>query len=161
MTLLANPSWSPDGIQLVLERDDESLDDGRVVLVTFDGSEEALQRAHTVAHSDGAPMLPVFDANGNIVVIRQRSGPDETYGLDLTQPERAETYKTESDGAGGFTFYGDAISAVQLDGPVLSQRATGGGRFVLRTFADGTFRADLGQGDTPEILRHGYLDAAW
>ena len=153
---LASPSWSPDGSMLVLEGFDDSLDVGRVMVVEFDGIEDVGRSIK--AYSDGTRMLPAFDAEGNVVVIRQRSGPEETYGLhqtepglDLAQPARAETYGT----------FGEAITTIELKGPVLSQRTAGGGRFLLRTFADGSLMGDLGDGNTLEIQGHGYLTAAW
>lgn len=160
VTLLANPAWSPIGSTVVLEQYDDSLDFGRVVLVTLDGSEGARREALTVALNDGAPMLPVFDGQGNTVVIRQRLSPEGFPELDPTQLARAETYRTEGASDGAFAF-GDVIATVDLDGPVLSQVMTSRGSFLLRTFADGTLRADLGGGNTLEILDHGYLDAAW
>lgn len=70
---LENPVWSPDGTRIALERYDSSLADGRVVLVTFDGAEDVLNAASTVAEADdaGSPMRPSFDADGNIHLVRQ------------------------------------------------------------------------------------------
>lgn len=148
VVLLANPSWSPDGTRLALERYDVSLDDGRVVVVTVDGTDGALQQAVTVARTDanGIPMHPVFDQAGAIVVIRQLPA------LDASQGARSETYRSSGDTR--------LIEAVSLDQPVLSQRTAGGGRFLLRTLADGTLVADLGD-RTVAIPGTGLLDAAW
>ena len=149
VTLLANPAWSPDGTQLALERYDDSAEDGRVMLVTFDGAQDVLQAASTVAGTsvEGIPMHPVFDADGNVVVIRQVSG------IDLTKGSQAETYRASGEL--------DPIAVVDLDGTVLFQRTAGGGRYVLRMFADGMLSGDLGDGKTLGIIGHGYLGAAW
>lgn len=155
VTLLASPSWSPDGSMLVLERYDESLEDGRVIQVEFgvfndpDGPNDALNAASTIARTnvDGIPMHPVFNADGNVMAIRQVAESD------LTQGSQAETYRISG--------HVDPIGTVDLDGTVLLQRTAGGGRFLLRLFADGTLTADLGNGESFGIISSEYINAAW
>ena len=152
---LANPAWSPDGSMLALERYDDSLQDGRVVLVTFDGAEDDLNAASTVASTDtdGTPRFPAFDADGRIQLIREHLGADG--GTQPVGSARLEVYDP----------YQDAPVRTEVVPAALAQRidATGRARLVVR--ADGTVELSPTTAGSPmssqvlPALR--LVDAAW
>lgn len=148
---LAHPSWSPDGTMVVLERYDESVDRGRVVLVTFDGAQDVLNAASTVAEADeaGTPMFPTFDDEGGILLVRQRS-------VDGTPTGEARLER--------YAVYGDRLPTergVTYPQPVVALNRSAGG-FLVRLLADGTVElgvTDDGIGNVITDLR--LLDVAW
>ncbi len=125
---LAHPAWSPDGTMLALERYDGSLDAGRIVLVTFDGAEDVVNAAATIteADDDGTPTLPAFDAEGNLLVVRQHTRdmvPGGTARIEAYDPI-AGTRLPSLD---------EAILQVVL----AQSRSTATGH-LIRSFGDGT-----------------------
>lgn len=148
---LARPAWSPDGTMLAIERYDESVDAGRVVLVTFDGAEDVLNAASTIteADEDGSPTLPTFLADGTLLVVRQRT--------DTVQrpegPARIEHY----DPVSGTRLISRDVAIPQA---VLAQSRSVSTGHLLRLFGDGpvTLTTPDGQRELPEVdLR----DVAW
>jgi hypothetical protein len=148
---LARPAWSPDGTMLAVERYDESVDHGRVVLVTFDGAEDVLNAASTIteADDDGSPTLPTFLADGTLLVVRQRT--------DTVQrpagPARIEHYDPV---AGTQLISRDAV----IPQAVLAQSRSVSTGHLLRLFGDGpvTLTTPDGQRALPEV---DLLDVAW
>lgn len=146
---LANPSWSPDGTKVALERYDESIDQGRVVVVTLGEAGDALEAAPTVAEhdGDGTPMFPTFDAEGRVNVVRQSVG-DRNWPVGPTRVEVVDALG------------GGEISRRDLDQPVRSQRHSADGRELLRVLGDGSVRVTSG-GETRTVVPAGFQTAAW
>ena len=147
---LAHPSWSPDGTMVALERYDESVDRGRAMVVTFDGAQDVLNAAATVAEADdaGTPMFPTFD-DGGILLVRQRS-------VDGTPTGEAHMER--------YALYGDRTPTevgVTYPQPVVALDRSAGGHLV-RLLADGTVELDVTDGGIGNVITDLRLrDVAW
>ncbi len=147
---LGHPAWSPDGTQLAIERYDESVDAGRVVLVTFDGAEDVLNAAATVTEADeaGTPMFPTFDADGHLLVVRQRLDADR----QPAGPAQVERYVVDS-----YPQFGSVVMRPQ--GVRTQGSSSGSGKLILLR-ADGRTEVTRPEGSTA-LLETDLLDVAW
>ena len=145
---LARPAWSPDGTMLAIERYDESVDRGRVVLVTFDGAQDVLNAASTVAEADdeGTPTFPAFAADGTLLVVRQRVEGQVPVGPAHLEPIPDPDIQ----------FF---PSSYRSEAVLAQSRSTGSGH-LIRLSADG--RVELTRPDgTAATLDTDLLDVAW
>ncbi|MEZ5178556.1 MAG: LpqB family beta-propeller domain-containing protein [Acidimicrobiales bacterium] len=145
---LAHPSWSPDGTMLALERYDQQIDQGRVVVVTLDGAEDVLDAAPTVAEFDdgGTPTFPTFDADGRLLVAYQplrdqvASGPGQLLTIDPVDGSQLAPPRPLADAV--------LAQSRSLDG------------FVIQLLADDT--VVLNAALAPEAIPdRGVFDVAW
>lgn len=107
-------------------------------------------RQVATADPDGTPMLPSFDREGRLHVVRQQRGGTAPGGV-LEGSAGAVVLDAET---------GARVSRRPLRTAVSEQVHDPTGRFLIRTFVDGSVQHRDAEG-APVVLGEGSLAAAW
>lgn len=145
----ANPSWSPDGSTIAVERRTEAI--GEIVLVDLVRDRDATAAGRVVATTDahGVPTLPLFDHRGGLHIVRT---PDAASREEERWVSRIETLVPET---------GVVVRAQDLDHRIQDQRIDATGSWLLQIASDGTVTSMTLEDGGREVRPGRWNDAAW